>query len=392
MTTALKFLLTLLIATSSLLCFSQTVVWDQKQIDLLKASSNEITKKIIKEADKLLSQDIQTVVDKEMTPPSGTKHDYMSAGRYWWPDPTKKDGLPYIRKDGVVNREIDNLDRAPLSKMCSSVEALSLAFYLTKDERYAKKAVENLRCWFLDDKTKMNPNMNFGQTIPGHNNGKGRGEGIIDTYSFVEMLDAIELLDKSISYGSTEKSGLKKWFSDYLNWMLTSPIGDEEYKAKNNHGTAFDVQVTRYALFTNNREVAKRFITEFPARRLFTQIETDGKQPLELARTTALGYSIFNLIHIMDMCKMANTIQIDLIHTTSNDGRNIGKAVEYLSQFSGKTSEEFPYKQIKEWDVKQRELAWLIYRFEKQSGDPQFHSIVKANITEIKNRKDFYLY
>lgn len=392
MTTILKFLLTLLIATSSHLCFSQTVVWDQKQIDLLRASSNETTKKIIKDADKLLTQNIQTVVDKEMTPPSGTKHDYMSAGRYWWPDPTKKDGLPYIRKDGVVNREIDNLDRAPLSKMCSSVEALSLAFYLSKDERYAKKAVENLRCWFLDDKTKMNPNMNFGQTIPGHNNGKGRGEGIIDTYSFVEMLDAIELLDKSIAYSSTDKIGLKKWFSDYLNWMLTSPIGDEEYKAKNNHGTAFDVQATRYALFTNNREVAKRFISEFPTRRLFTQIETDGKQPLELARTTALGYSIFNLIHIMDMCKMANTLQIDLIHTTSNDGRNIGKAVEYLSQFSGKTSEEFPYKQIKEWDVKQKELAWLIYRFEKQSGDQQFHSIVKANITEIKSRKDFYLY
>ena len=50
-----------------------------------------------------------SVMDKGVTPPSGDKHDYMSQAPYWWPDPTKPDGSPYIRKDGERNPEIDKI-------------------------------------------------------------------------------------------------------------------------------------------------------------------------------------------------------------------------------------------------------------------------------------------
>ena len=52
------------------------------------------------QADKMLGEGPYSVMDKQQTPPSGDKHDYMSVGPYWWPDPSKPDGLPYIRKDG----------------------------------------------------------------------------------------------------------------------------------------------------------------------------------------------------------------------------------------------------------------------------------------------------
>ena len=360
---------------------SQTRIWNEDILKKEKKSFSDATDKIFKEADRALSTNLLTVMDKETVPPSGDKHDYISAGRYWWPDP-KNPGGPYIRKDGVVNREIDKFDRGILGSMAKSVTTLSLAYYLTSDEKYAAKAVQNLKLWFLNPSTKMNPNMNFGQTISGRNNGKGRGEGIIDTYSFVEMLDGVELLKNSKSFTPAVANGLKNWFTDYLNWMMTNEIGNEEYTAKNNHGTAFDVQATRYAIFVGKEDIARKFIAEFPERRLFTQIEPDGKQPLELARTTALGYSTFNLTHILDMCFMAKSLGVDLYNAKSNDGRCIQKAADFLSQFVGKPQSHFPYQQIKEWESVQKKLTLQLYRADKLTDKPVFENYYKKKITD----------
>jgi hypothetical protein len=319
--------------------------------------------------------------DKPMTPPSGDKHDYMSMGRYWWPNPDTKDGLPYIRKDGVSNPELEKLDRVPLAHMTRGVKLLSLAYYLTDDEKYAEKAVENLKRWFIDKKTKMNPNMNFGQTIPGRNNGKGRGEGVIDTYSFVEMLEGVELIKKSRSYDKKTQQALKAWFEEYLNWLQTSEIGKEEFEAKNNHGTAFDVQIVRFAAFTGNDELAKKYINEFAERRLFKQIEPNGAQPLELARTTALGYSVFNLSHVIDMSRIAQTYNIDLFNVESPDGRSIKKAFDFLIPYVGKTVADFPYKQIRDWDKVQKELCWELLRADKLMPSPVYKEVYLKYLT-----------
>ena len=386
------FLIAQVILFTSVILYGQTLLWNMSNLDKARNTSAPVVKSIIKEANKQLTNTIATVMDKDLTPPSGNKHDYWSMGRYWWPDPTKADGLPYIRKDGVVNAEIDKLDRAPLSGLAKSVSALALAYYLTSDENYASKAVANLRLWFIDKKSMMNPNMNFGQTIPGRNNGNGRGEGLIDTYSLVEMLDAVELLKASTRFKQSDQIAIKSWFSAYLDWMLTSPVANEEFEAKNNHGTAYDVQVVRYALFVGKTDVAKRFVNQFAARRLFTQIEPDGKQPYELARTTAMGYSLFNLTHILDMCKLAKSENIDLYNLKSSDGRSIPKALEYLSQFLGKPKSAFPYKQIKDWEKVQNNLCWLLRRADMFSPTEKYKLLIEKHSISGENEVSQILY
>src|SRR5438552_6298094 len=59
--------------------------------------TREDVDKIRKDADKALSVKPFCVVDKDYLPPSGDKHDYASLSPYWWPDPSKPDGKPYIR-------------------------------------------------------------------------------------------------------------------------------------------------------------------------------------------------------------------------------------------------------------------------------------------------------
>lgn len=317
-------------------------------------------KSLLKEADKTLKVTPPSVMEKSMVASSGDKHDYMSMGPYWWPDPSKSDGLPYIRKDGQRNPELSKLDRDRLGNMAKAVTTLGTAYYFSGNEQYAKKATDFLNVWFLNPETKMNPNLNYGQTIPGHRKGLGRGTGMIDIYCFVEMLDALTLMDGSKAMTPAIRKGMKEWFTQLVEWIQTSPVAAEENAAKNNHGLAYDVQLTAYALYIGNKELANQIMKEFPEKRLFAQIEPDGKQPLELERTTAFGYTLFNLNHMLDMSFIASTEGTDIYNATDKDGRSITTALKFLIPYIGKAQSEWPYQQIKEWDKKQDEACWLL--------------------------------
>lgn len=161
--------------------FSQRIITPE-QLAYTKRSLNSITngnsayKALIRNADKELENEITPITEKDIIAGSGDKHDYVSMGPYWWPDPSKPDGLPYIRKDGERNPEILKLDRYKIDKLAKGVNTLAYAYYFSGEEKYAYKAVDFLRLWFLNEDTKMNPNLNYAQMILGRNGNKGRAE------------------------------------------------------------------------------------------------------------------------------------------------------------------------------------------------------------------------
>jgi hypothetical protein len=122
--------------------------------------------------------------------------------------------------------------------------------------------------------------------------------------------------------------------------------------------------VARYALFVGRHDVAAKFIKNFPSTRIYKQVEPTGAQPYELERTTAMGYSIFNLKHFLDMSCIARSINVNLFDSVSIDGRGVLKAIDFLVPYLGKPQSEFPYKQIKDWDKSQKELCKALYRID----------------------------
>ena len=125
---------------------------------------------LIKDADVALKFGPVSVMEKKNIPPSGNLHDYMSLAPYYWPDPNKIDGLPYIRKDGETNPEVKEYkDKDYMPKLCEAIYTLGLAYYFSGNANYAGHAAKLLRVWFLDSNTRMNPNLNFGQAMKGTN-------------------------------------------------------------------------------------------------------------------------------------------------------------------------------------------------------------------------------
>lgn len=312
----------------------------------------------LRDADKILPESDPAVTDKEKMPPSGDKHDYISMGRYWWPNPDTEDGLPYVRRDGRSNPELKQFDRDRLGLFSMRLRRLTGAYLLAERPEYARKAASMLRTWFLDGKTRMNPHAVYAQMVPGRNNGLGRPEGVLDTYSLIDAVDAATVLERAGFLSKKEMKALRAWFADYVEWLLTSESGKGESEAKNNHGIACDVQTAVFACFAGREEVARELAEHFAERRLEPQIDAEGKQPLELARTTAFGYSVYNLTHMLDMCFVARTLGIDLYDAA--DGA-IDRAIGYLIPFLG-NQEAFPYKQIKDWQGVEQTFAQQLLR------------------------------
>jgi hypothetical protein len=272
-----------------------------------------------------------SVVDKTNVPPSGDKHDYMSIGPYFWPDPASSNGLPYIRHDGRRNPANRTSDRRDLASLIVNVETLALAWYFTSDETYAKKATQLLRTWFLDPETRMNPNFEFAQAVPGVNT--GRGIGLIEMAGMTTLIDSVGLLAGSKSWTDADQRGLQQWFTQFVQWMQNSKNGRDEAAAKNNHGTYYDLELTMFALFIGKNEIATNVLRTVPAKRIARQIEPDGRQPLELARTNAWGYSVGNLRGLISLAQLGDKYGVDLWHYETSDGRSIRKALDCLIGF-----------------------------------------------------------
>lgn len=301
------------------------------------------------QADEALTQGPFSVMDKTQDPPGGDKHDYMSQGPYWWPDPEKPDGLPYIRRDGEVNPESRGFtDHQYMGKLINLTDVLGKAWYFSGEEKYAAHAAQLIRVWFLDSATRMNPHLNYGQAIPGRV--EGRGIGIIETRSLGLILDAISLIRTSGQWSEADEAGMQTWCRAYLDWLTNSQHGKEESVHPNNHGTWYDVQAAALAVYTGQVVVARELATLALTRRLDAHIEADGSQPHELARTRSWDYSCMNLWGLFQMAQIAERVGENHWQYPAAQESKLRQALDYLLPFA-LGEKDWPHEQIKEFEA-----------------------------------------
>lgn len=322
----------------------QPLLWDYHRLNVDTLEGNDGLRETVRSVGPLqsFSQPI-TITDKNKSF-SGNKHDYCSMAIYWWPDEKASDGK-YLRRDGYTNPEYKQYDLPKLSELENRCRTLSLLCYISHDKRYYKSFVKQLRAWFVNKKTRMNPNFEYAQVIPGYDNNRGRSTGLIEAYSFVYVLESIRLVECVKPLDKKTRNGVKKWFDDFATWMMESDLGKAQSKVKDNNGIAYDVTLLAMLAYTDRNEEIEKLLNDFTNKRILSSIAPDGMQPRELQRTKAYSYSIMNLNQILDFCIMSKSLGYPIY---DKNKKRVDAAYNYLASFVGH-KEKFPYPQITDW-------------------------------------------
>src|SRR6185295_10951001 len=150
--------LTIAVLLAPWLCCSLTYAAPERLAQTVAAIDRA---RILKRADEALKLTPPAVTDQRATNSAGGPHDFFSQKDYYWPNPTNQNGLPYVNRDGESNPGIFSHHRLAMRNMKDAVAALAAAYALNGDDRYVRKAAELIRVFFLDERTRMNPNMEY---------------------------------------------------------------------------------------------------------------------------------------------------------------------------------------------------------------------------------------
>lgn len=301
---------------------------------LIKYDITSTEKRLIKEANRFLEEKFKTILDKKIIAKSGKLNDYSSRAVYFWPPEKTKlskgsENNKWQYHDGKINKEsLINSDHDNYYNMLTAVKKLSLSYSLTKNKDYSRKCISLIKTWFIDKKTKMNPNFEYAQSIPGQNNGSPAG--IIDARGIIWIIDSIDLIKDSGSWTAELNREFKSWVSELLEWLLESNLGKREAASMNNHGSFYDLQIIKYAHYLEKHDLAVEYIENVMKRRIPFQINRDGSQTLELERSNSQMYSIFNLSALIEMAIIANYYEINLWNYKEKKCGSVQNAVEFL--------------------------------------------------------------
>jgi len=224
---------------------------------------------------------------------SGDKHDYLSLAPYWWPSqpqtPDNPLGCPYVEKDGVRNPATDAIPTAGALTAFSAIYQLSLAWYYTGNAAYAKRAALDLRTWFLDPATRMNPNLNFAQGIPRKTDGRGNRHHRVLLHVHPGPRRRGHSRRRRAWLAARRQRRPEVVVGDFLTWLRTSQNGKDEAAQANNHGTFYDMLSAGIALYTGQKPLARQIVQDARGLRIDQQIEataTSRRRPPAPAATT----------------------------------------------------------------------------------------------------------
>ncbi|KAJ3848809.1 chondroitin AC/alginate lyase [Lentinula lateritia] len=235
---------------------------------------------------------------------------------------------PYVARDGEVNPDVRTLAGAgAINNASDGFLSNVLASLISGNRQYLKAAINILNTFFLDQDTKMNPNMDFGQVIRGPGNNVGTFTGPLDMRGLVKVMNAIMILKRSNSTDWTSEldQQMQSWMSHYLDWLQNSEIG----KFYSNHGTFYYMSISALSIALNKPQDAVNAMEEFFGNTFQEQIAKSGEQPFESVRTRPLHYRCFNLEGLIVLAKIGDYLGKNYWDTKTKYGATIKTAIDY---------------------------------------------------------------
>ena len=367
----------------------QFVFLDEQQLQSVKASIadgsaseavKEEYKRLLKSADKLLDGPNYTVVDKTIIPPGATANDFVSISSKAWPSESSSDGFPWAKKDETnPDTKTDKVDRARINDMGKAVYTLSQAYYFSGNVDYATKSAIMLKTWFLANKTRMNPHLQYAQTIPGVD--KRSSSGIMDGRAIpYQVLDSINLIRSSGVWSERFDQVMDQWLATYLEYLTGSKMGGSAAKKTDRNGSWYYLQTSALAWYLDDQKVLKR---QFKLAKDIMKSQFNGKGGLvkELDRSSSLRDSCFSLEGLTGIAVIADKAGKKFWDLPSKKNSSIGKGINYImpAVVSGDWSHS-------DEDIDVSDCLVAIDRYAEYSDSAELKSSVSNLLKEVSDK------
>jgi hypothetical protein len=236
----------------------------------------------------------------------GTPHDFYSEAEDYWPDPSNPTGS-YVVRTGPPNPDAFVAHRDALLSVCICVPALTAAYVLTNEARYAQQAIAHLRAWFIDPSTRMTPSLLFGLTVPPAKT--GRFEGVVEVVHLAEVVQCVSFLANFEAFAESDRVALQKWFAEYFDWLNTSRLAGLARDNKSHHGTSWLLQAAAIAHLSQAVDDAPLTALrhQYKSSSIRAQILADGTFPHELTTPNPYRNTLFNLDMFAGVCVLLST-------------------------------------------------------------------------------------
>ncbi|KAJ3476475.1 hypothetical protein NLI96_g11133 [Meripilus lineatus] len=320
-----------------------------------------------------------SVMNKTITPPSGTKHDYMSWAPYWWPDCSKagntteltpEQSTPtlrvfhsttdilshlarfshsirlyacisgivwvtcaYVPRDGQFNPDVRTLinDIGNFGDMSDAILYNSISWAINGDSKYPTRIANWIDTWFLNNDTMMNPNLNYAQMNRGPTGQVGTHTGILDLKSMAKIAVGILILreGKAPEWTTEVDNGFDAWIKAYIPWLTSAKIALEEMNSANNHGSFYFNQLASLQILSGDKDGAKQTIQKFFTGIYENQIAANGDQPFESERTHPYHYRAYNLQAMLTNARLGAYVGFNAWNVTTKQGGTIKSALDF---------------------------------------------------------------
>ncbi|MBS1820606.1 MAG: alginate lyase family protein [Acidobacteria bacterium] len=278
--------------------------------------------RILSAADRYLKQTPAPITEFHGGGSPGSAHDFYS-------DPEEQPNAFVAHRDSLF-------------ALGHIVPALTSAYVITKDERYAKHAVLHLQEWFVTPETAMVPSLQFAQVAAGAKT--GRPEGVIEGLPLVEIAQCVPFLSNSEALTPATLDTITRWFTSYLDWLNTSRTAGLARDMHDHNGSSWLLQAAASAKLNPKDDSALTTLRhQFRTSTIRAQITSDGNFVHELATPNPYRNTLFNVDLLAGCCELLSTRFESVWDYELQDGPGMRAVIARLFPFIGNRG-SWPYR------------------------------------------------
>jgi hypothetical protein len=241
----------------------------------------------------------------------GSPHDYCTDAVYrGW---KRVDGKDPDRRDGQINPHADRADYEAAVAFGRDVRDLGLAYALTGEERYAKKAAALLEVWCVAPETRMTPRF---PNMQSH---------IELSITMPDAIYGAAFLARWPGWPAEERAAVTQWVGDFASEA-------QHWAAPNNFDNWRVVVLAAAGAYLEDQAMLETAWARFRAN-IGTQMNDNGSLKFELTRVDALTYSAYALNAMMQAAEIARHHGVDLYHFTLPDGRGLERCLDFHAPY-----------------------------------------------------------